>query len=115
MRPAENYRALNPNLLIATISRLLSRVEERFPDRGISGVCQQLCELAPDVVQTATTLSKPNLLLRGAVFLVIAVGIALVARLFWLLELDGIDTEAFRFFEGLEALINVVILSGAGI
>ncbi|MEQ9315179.1 MAG: hypothetical protein RLN72_04960, partial [Henriciella sp.] len=98
-----------------TISRLQDRIGERFPERGISGVCQQLRELAPEVAQTATTLSRPNLLLRGAVGLVILAAIGLVFRLFRLLELDGIETGAFSFFQGLEALLNVVILSAAGI
>jgi hypothetical protein len=115
MDTPENYRALNPNLLIATISRLQTRICERFPERGITGVCRQLRDLAPDVSQTAASLSKPNLLLRSAVCLVIAASLTIVWRLFSVLKLDTIDTEAFQFFEGLEALINVVILSAAGI
>lgn len=111
----ENYRSLNDDRLVETLRRLELRIGERFPERGLSGVCSELLALAPEAAKTAASLSKPIILLRSVVFLVLAAGLMLVARLAWLVEFDGIDTDGFRFFEGLEALINVLILSGAGI
>jgi hypothetical protein len=111
----DNYRSLNADRLVETLGRLNARVFERFSDRGIAGVCSELASLAPGIAETAASLSRPIWLLRFAVFAVLAVGLLLVGRLAWLVELDGIDTEGFRFFEGLEALINVLLLSGAGV
>ena len=111
----QKYRTLDKTRLIETLTRLDTRIRERFPERGISGVCAELLALAPDVSSTAETLGRPIRLLRIFVFLVIATGILLVGRLAWLIEFDGIETDGFVFFQGLEALINVLILSGAGI
>lgn len=111
----QKYRSLDKTRLIETLTRLDTRIRERFPERGISGVCSELLALAPDVCATAETLGKPIRLLRVFVFLVLAIGILLVARLAWLIEFDDIATDGFVFFQGLEALINVLILSGAGI
>ena len=111
----ENYRVLNPDMLIATLSRLDQRIAERFAERGISAVCKQLLDVAPAVAQSATRLSKPNLLLRALAAFVIVAGLGLVGWLVLILKIDTVDTEAFRFFQGLEAFMNVLILSAAGI
>lgn len=111
----DNYRTLSDESLIATLERLDARIRERFPERGISAVCSELLRLAPDVAETARSLSRPIILLRAFVFIVLAAGLALTGWLIWLIDFAGIETSGFKFFEGLEALINVLLLSGAGI
>ena len=111
----ENYRELSDQSLIRTLARLDDRIRERFPDRGISAVCAELLRFAPSAAETARSLSRPIILLRLFVFLVLATGVAMTGWLIWLIDFAGIETSGFKFFEGLEALINVVLLSGAGI
>jgi len=55
----QKYRSLDKTRLIETLTRLDTRIRERFPERGISGVCSELLALAPDVCATAETLGKP--------------------------------------------------------
>ena len=109
------YRELNDVQLIETLQRLEARIHERFPDRGLAGVATELVALAPKVAKTARSLSKPNLLLRLFVLILLAAGIGLVFLLGRALDFNGVELQGLQFFAGLEALLNVIILFSAGI
>ena len=109
------YRSLNPDRLVATLERLKLRIEERFPDRGICAVCSELLELARKDAVRAQKISGPNLLLRAGLALVM---IAIAAALFYGIQtyrISAVDREAFNAFQGIEALVNLTVLSGAAI
>jgi hypothetical protein len=40
------YQSLDPRKLIATVSTLHQRIDERFPGTGLSAVCGELVDLA---------------------------------------------------------------------
>ncbi len=111
------YRSLNPDSIIRTVGRLHARVQERFPDRGLAQVATELKELAEEETGRARRLSRPNFALRLLVTLVIVGAMAAFAYGVWTYRQQTIEaeTEAFHLFQGIEALINIAILSGAGI
>ena len=109
------YRSLNPDRLVGTLERLSARIEERFADRGISAVCRELLELARKDAGRAEKLSAPNLLLRTLLVLVFA---GMIAALFYGVQtyrIPEVEREAFHAFQGVEALVNLTVLSGAAI
>lgn len=115
-----SYRALDPASLVATLEQLLRRIEERFPRRGIVAVCTDLLEVARTDAVRARELMRPHLFLRLGVALVILAGLGAIGAGVWLwrggLALEtGSETGAFSLFQGVEALANLVILTGAGV
>lgn len=69
MTPLER---LDPDQILATALRLHDRIDERFPGSGLSGVADQLVEVAARARQTCTELVRPNRRLRVVSYSVIA-------------------------------------------
>ncbi|MEO0550348.1 MAG: hypothetical protein AAFZ91_10530 [Pseudomonadota bacterium] len=111
------YRSLNPDAILRTVDRLKLRVSERFPNRGLADVAADLADLAREEVGRAKKLSRPRIGLRLLVTLVIAAALAALAYGGWTYKLGLVETEteAFHLFQGIEALINIGLLAGAGI
>lgn len=109
------YRSLNPDRIVATLERLSARVDERFPERGISSVCKELLELARKDAGRASKLVAPNVLLRLAVALVLLGFGAVMVFGVQTYRIGGVEREAFHAFQGIEALVNLTVLSGAAV
>ncbi|MEM9225805.1 MAG: hypothetical protein AAGA24_04775 [Pseudomonadota bacterium] len=111
------YRSLNPDFILKTITRLKARIHERFPDRGLAAVADELSQLAEDETGRARRLSRPNIALRLLVTLIIVAALCALAYGAWSYRLDAIqtETETFHIFQGVEALINIALLTVAGI
>jgi len=109
------YRTLNADRIVRTLERLKARIEERFPGRGIVGVCAELVELAKEDASRAEEMVGPIRLLRVLTGLVILAAIALGAYGIYSYRTLDLEFEAFHAFQGIEALINILLLSGAGI
>ena len=115
MAAADRYSALSADSILTTLARLGDRVRERFPDRGLTGVCAELQRIAKLHVKRVADVSKPHLLLRGLV------GLVLVAGLF--VAGVGVEQKVRQLmnnpdaigFEGIEAIANILILMGAAI
>ena len=90
---------------------------ERFPDRGLAAVAGELKELAEEETDRAKALSKPRMGLRALSPLVIllAIGALIYALWYYRSQSAEMETETFHLFQGIEALINIAILAGAGI
>lgn len=67
---------LDPDEILRTAIRLRDRISERFPGSGLSGVAEQLIELASRARRTCAELARPNLRLRFATGAVIVLVIA---------------------------------------
>jgi len=115
MRGAERYSALSADSILTTLARLGDRVRERFPDRGLTGVCAELERIAHVHVKRVGEVSRPHLLLRGLVALVLLAGLFMAGV--------GVDQKVRLLmenpdqigFEGIEAIANILILMGAAI
>lgn len=113
--PPDRFRSLDAGKIASTIERLCRRVEHRFPDSGLAGVCRELQEIAEHTAETAAWIGRPNYLLRLAVATL--VGLILGGLVGTLIALGG-EVEPLKFTElvqALEAGINDVVLIGAAI
>jgi hypothetical protein len=108
-----SYQTLNAAQITETLRRLEHRIGERFPGSSLKAVCGELIGLGETVQQRSVAIASPHYLLRTAVFLVIAAG--LVGLVFVALKVNvQVGTvEIFSVFQGVEAAMNIVVLSGA--
>ena len=79
-----SYRALDPERVIDTIAALRQRIAERFPGAGLASVCAELHQIAKENSARAERISRRNMPLRLAIFLLLAVA---VAALVWMANL----------------------------
>jgi hypothetical protein len=115
MPAADRYSALSADSILTTLTRLGDRVRERFPDRGLTGVCAELQRIAQLHVTRVSEVSRPHLLLRGLVALVLVAGLFVAGV--------GVEQKVRQLmnnpdaigFEGIEAIANILILMGAAI
>ena len=109
------YRSLNADHIERTLEKLLHRIEERFPGRGIGKLCAELLNIAREDRERLTWVSKPNFWLRSGVALILALG---AGGIIWTLSSVGslrVSTEAFDAIQGVEAILNIVALAGASV
>jgi len=115
MRSADRYSALSADSILTTLARLGDRVRERFPERGLTGVCAELERIAQAHVKRVGEVSKPHLVLRGLVALVLLTGLFMAGV--------GVEQKVRQLmvnpdaigFEGIEAIANILILMGAAV
>src|SRR5207244_9942248 len=74
------YRRLDGAHIVETLDLVQRRIEERFPGSGLSQVSGELLAVAREAIGRAVDLSRPNLPLRIASGLVIALMMALGGR-----------------------------------
>lgn len=109
-----NYRKLDVESTVATISRLQMRIDERFPDSGLSKVCRELHTVAVESSANISRIAKPNYWLRAAVGAIIA--IMVLGLVFSLAIVDySVSTTLSSIVTVLESIINDLILIGAAI
>jgi type IV secretory pathway VirB2 component (pilin) len=110
------YRSLDPGKIVVTAETLGRRVDERFPDSGLSHVIRELTEVARHAEGLALWLQRPNRWLRGGVALAIALIVVLVAGAFLSLDLNvSLFSTMSDFAQGLESVINDFIFLGLAI
>lgn len=116
--PEENRR-LRPQEIIEAIDTLENRVRERFGERGLTRTCEDLLNLARYTAKRVASLSRPYWFLRFLASLVIAGGLYGLSRVVTIYGLDpGRElpgTGPLGLAQGLEALVNLLILSGAAL
>ncbi len=109
------YRNLREEQILGTIRALSNRIEERFPKRGLSGVCREFYAVAQETLERVAGLRRPNLYLRVAIFLLIA--ILAWAAISGMLNLS-ITVESFGLvdlFQLLDSAIQDLVFAGAGV
>lgn len=105
------YNSLKPVHLLSTLRSLETRIEERFPESGLSQVAAEMGVLSKQVVQLCEQLKQPIWLIRIASWLAIA---GLVGLSGWLLYLSvqmmpAEKTDLSELAQGSEAAINELI------
>lgn len=113
-----SFERLNPDQVTATVEQLSRRIGERFPNSGLYRVCLTLLDFSKKAKPRARALGRPFLLRRlwmALVFITVAfsvfLGVSQIGGIFTM----GADAPTLSLFEGVEALINIVLLIGAGI
>ena len=109
------YRTLDPARIRETLRRLGDRIAERFPGSGLSAVARDLTDLAERTEAEAKRIARPNVPLRVAMAVAIAVGLLGLGEIVWLLKPRVGEPEIFSFFQGAEAAINLIVIAGAGL
>lgn len=116
------YRTLNADNIVATLEQLHRRVSERFPQRGLAEVVAEVLVVAKKNRRRAIAVGRPLLLVRLGVAAVIISGflVFLWAVSSRAIELPNMGAElngdgTFDLFQGAEALVNLLVLTGAGV
>lgn len=109
------YNSLNPDSIIKTVTRLHSRVSERFEGRGIADVCAELVEVTKQAKTQAQRLDRPNWLLRFLVAAAVIAGGAVFVFMGTILNFTRISGDAFGLVQGIESSINTLVLAGFGL
>ena len=108
-----SYQTLNADCIVETLHRLEHRIGERFPGSSLAAVCRELIGMAGSAQQRAGAIASPHYVLRAAVFAVIAAGIAGLLFVAFNVNVQVGTVEIFSVFQGVEAAMNIVVLSGA--
>jgi hypothetical protein len=106
---------LDADAVARTIDLLCRRVEERFPDSGLSRVGRELARIARQTREKAVAIARPIPTVRVAVVLLIVLIATLLAGTLASLRKPREPVEALQFIQVLESGINDVVLMGAGI
>ena len=108
------YRSLDPDRIIKTLERLKARIEERFAGRGIVAVCAELIETGRRDADRSRRLARPAYLLRLGVALIMLIAGGVLAYGLYTYRTPDLDAEPFHAFQGVEAILNIALLAGAG-
>jgi|JI10StandDraft_1071094.scaffolds.fasta_scaffold81230_2 hypothetical protein len=109
-----NPRRLDPEAVSATAERLYLRVQERFPDRGISRLATELVTIAEETRARVGDLRRPRRALRAGI--AFAAALVLTAIVVAATQVDsGARVGGVNDFVGfVESLIQDVVFLGLG-
>ena len=107
------YRSLNADRIEATIETLQKRIDERFPNRGLSKLCQQLLEIAREDRRNLSWVNRPNIWLRTGVAIAMFIGLCGFIWFGVSLSKMTVQSELSNVLQGIDAAVNTVALSGA--
>jgi hypothetical protein len=112
-----NYSQLNPELLVATVEKLSTRIGERFPQAGLLKVSRHLCDIARDSHQRVIQSARRTVWIRMLIVLLLTL---LVSGLALSLPAFKIQPKAdsvtwLELVQAMESGINDAIFIGAGI
>jgi len=108
-------RHLKPDAIVKTIELLGKRIQERFPQAGLNGVCRDLLEVAQGAQSRSRKIGRAILsvrLLSALLILIIAAGFAYAVNL---IRIPNQPLQATEFIQVFEAGFNAVVLIGATI
>lgn len=108
------YRKLDPERIIATADLLQKRIAERFPEAGLARVAGELASLARDIRDHARKLQRPIWWLRALIAAGIVGGAAVFVFVGTFLTFDRLAGDGFSLVQGVEAMINTLVLAGLG-
>lgn len=111
----ESMRGLDPARIIETIRALGVRIDERFPDRGLSRVARQQLNVAESTVAHVEWVRRPILWLRAVAAAVIVLLIALLVGITMRLNVSAEGIALPDLLQTVEAAINELIFLGAAI
>ncbi len=112
---AHRDKNLQPDLILATITRLGKRIKERFPESSLAVLCEELRAVSEEAKQRSLQIQRPIIALRAlSLFLVLLISAGVVGTMISFKNADA-SLSLTDFIQLLEAAINDVVLIGAGI
>ncbi|WP_088347799.1 MULTISPECIES: hypothetical protein [Rhodomicrobium] len=107
------YQTLDERAILKQLGLLRLRVAERFPTRGLAATVAHLADVARPAAQEAASLGKSNWALRVLSLVVILTGAYGFYELSVLYRLSvGGDVALTEFAQGLEAALNIMLITG---
>ncbi len=110
-----SFREIRSEEIIKTVQSLENRIEERFPDSGLSKITSDLAEVAEDAAMRSEKIGRPNIAIRISSW-GLAVGISIL--IIWLLlhipSLKKIP-NAIDLIQAIEAGLASIVFIGASL
>jgi len=110
----KKYRAhvLRSEEIVKTVALLNARIEERFPNSGLSQVCADLLHSARTTADRVERFARPYYGLRLLALLALVLGIGSQLYLAKLIDWHGIlvRADAVAIAEGLESAVNLLLI-----
>ncbi|MEP7210933.1 MAG: hypothetical protein ABI740_08860 [Alphaproteobacteria bacterium] len=107
------FRSLQADKIEITIEKLHARIKERFPGRGICTICAELLVISQQEHHRRNQTKRPNVMLRAGVGIVVGAGVAVIGWLVVRIATMQVDGGAFSALQGLDSLVNLLVLGGA--
>ncbi len=109
------YRALDADAIVATCARLSTRIDERFPQSGLSKVGQDVLAVAGDTIEGIQHIRRPNWPIRIGVALALLSMVTVTAMLAASASAPTSRLEWFALLPIIESAINDVIFLGIAV
>lgn len=112
-----HYSQLNPELIVATVEKLATRIGERFPQAGLFRVAKHLCEIATEARQRVGESARRSIWIQLSIYLLLIMllaGIGVSISQFKIQFEPGSITW-LELVQAMESGINDIIFIGAGI
>lgn len=109
------YRALDADAIVATCARLSTRIDERFPQSGLSKVGQDVLAVAGDTIEGIRQIRRPNWPIRIGVVLALLSMVAVTVMLIASASAPTSRLEWFSLLPIIESAINDVIFLGIAV
>ncbi|MCP5544948.1 MAG: hypothetical protein H7A49_13710 [Akkermansiaceae bacterium] len=109
------YRNLDPAAIVRTVAALRRRIDDRFPDSGLSKVAVELLDVANEARQRAKFIARPHFALRGACVIAVVLTLAVLAGLLAMIKLEDEQLTWVTLVQLVESGLNDLVLLGAGL
>lgn len=109
------YCYLNSDKIVNTLKLLARRIEERFPESGLSKVVQELLKTGEKTQERCCWVAKPLWHLRVLIWLLIALIAVSLVPLMGKLNFANHSLTFGEFIQILESGINDIVFLGIGI
>ncbi|MEL6871398.1 MAG: hypothetical protein AAFO62_01105 [Pseudomonadota bacterium] len=109
------YRVLDSERILSTLIVLEQRIGDRFPTSNLRNVCSELVAIARNTQARVTEIGQPNVLMRAISIAIVVIGVALIVYLASIIDYKRETENLFGVLGGIEALLNTIVLMGAGI
>jgi hypothetical protein len=106
---------LNPVKILLTAQKLALRIQDRFPDSGISGLGRNLSDVAGVTVQQVELARRPIIGLRIMAWLLIGFGLAVAIQLAGQLQTNWDLGNPGEFIQSFQAALESSVFLGAAV
>lgn len=109
------FRNLQPDKIVATIDALERRIAERFEASSLRRIAAELHTIAQEAARRAERIRRPNVLLRVAIGLLLALVVGMFGLVVARLRMNDEIFELEHFAQTFEAAVSASVLVGAAI
>jgi hypothetical protein len=106
---------LNPVKILLTAQKLALRIQDRFPDSGISGLARDLSDVAGMTVRQVEFARRPIIGLRILAWLLIGFGLAVAIQLAGRLQTNWDLGNPGEFIQSFQAALESSVFLGAAV